>query len=384
VPDTIRAAADPELEKLSEMLDKITRLQGMENAAERRSDGQMEGNDGKGKEGGSEHAKSGGIDREQQTAQAPAMAVPAVVERGQELVNGATIALRLTAGVVFNGLAIPNGQLVYGVVSLNNDRMQVNIHSIRCGGAIVNTAWQVYDMDGLVGIHIPEGLGRQVARQSADQSIGALNVAAYDPSIGGQMTNAGIQAARSFFSRKVRALRVLVPAGYQVLLRDTKAGGSMLRVVPDSSVQRPGDSLGLEAPVVPPPVDSLEPFMHETVREGKVSLTLRGIYQGDGLMWLYLVVRNRSAVDFSPDHVRCSIKQKRHLKRMAVQELPVQLLYDRLPAVVASGEEEAVMVGMKPFVLPKDKRMMVQMGERNGGRALEMNIDSHLISKSKQ
>ena len=376
VPDTSKTAIDPELERLSEMLDKIARLQGVEEV-----DGQVKGGSGE-VENRSGQVKRISENREQQIGQAPAMAVPAVVERDQELVNGATIALRLTAGVVFQGLTIPSGQLVYGVVSLNNDRMQVNIHSIRCGQSILSTAWQVYDMDGLIGIHIPEGLGRQVARQSADQSIGALNVAAYDPSIGGQMTNAGIQAARSFFNRKVRSVRVLVAAGYQVLLRDTKAGGSALRVVRDTTAGALGDSVEVNA-IVPPPVDSLEPFIHETVREGKVSLTLRGIYQRDGLMWLYLVVKNRSAIGFSPDHLRCSIRQGKHLKRMAVQELPVQPVYDSLPAVVASGEEEVVMVGVRPFGLAKDKLFVVQMGEREGGRELVMNINAHLISKSK-
>ncbi|MDO6433278.1 conjugative transposon protein TraM [Flavitalea sp. BT771] len=367
-PDTTPPAVDPELEKLSEMLDKIARLQGVEET---------------GKEHLESKPKEPPADKERQTIQAPVMAVPAVVERDQELVNGATIALRLTAGVVFNGLTIPNGQLVYGVVSLNNDRMQVNIHSIRYGQSILATTWQVYDMDGLMGIHIPEGLGRQVARQSADQSIGSLNLAAYDPSIGGQVTNAGIQAARSFFSRKVRALRVLVPAGYQVLLRDAKAGGSALRVLRDTTAGSLDDSMEVHA-IVPPSVDSLEPFLHETVREGKVSVTLRGIYQREGVMWLYLVVRNRSAVNFSPDHLRCTIQQGKHIRRMAVQELPVQPLYSSLPVSVASGAEEVVMVGMKPFLLAKDKLFVLQMGERAGGRELLMNIHAQLILQSKQ
>jgi len=367
-PDTLRPAVDPELEKLNEMLDKIARLQGMEKTE---------------KEQGDEHPTTP-APKDQQTPQAPVLAVPAIVERDQELVNGATIALRLTAGIVFNGLTIPSGQQVYGVVSINNDRMQVNIHSIRCGVSILSTAWQVYDMDGLAGIHIPEGLGRQVARQSADQSIGSLNMAAYDPSIGGQMTNAGIQAARSFFSRKVRALRVLVPAGYQVLLRDAKAGGSALRVLPDTAARALGDTSASDRPaVVPPTLDSLEPFMHETVREGKVSLTLRGIYQRDGLMWLYLVVKNKSAVNFSPDHLRCSIQQKRHLRRMAVQELPVQPVYDSLPAAVASGSEEEVMVGLRPHVLPKDKQMVLQLGEKEGGRALQLSLGNKIWSAIK-
>jgi hypothetical protein len=41
-----------------------------------------------------------------------------------------------------------------------------------------------------------------------------------DPSLGAQAASAGIQAAKTLISKKVKLVKVTVKAGYQVLLRD--------------------------------------------------------------------------------------------------------------------------------------------------------------------
>lgn len=353
---------DPELETLNEMLDKIARLQQAGQAEE--GTPAAEKNQGI-KDQGNEHV---------------CVTIPAEVNGDQELVPGATIGLRLSAAVEENGIVIPKGQPLYGVVSMNSDRMQVMIRSIRCGQFILPTAWQVYDMDGLQGIQIPDGLSRQVAKQSMDQSIGSLNLSTYDPSIGGQLAGAGIQTARNLFSRKVRTVRVRVPSGYRVLLQDMKAGSSMLRLIPDTVAGRARDSSAAAIEkILPPAVDSLRPFLHASVREGKVSLTLRGIYRGENIMWLYFVLKNKGPFDFYPDQLKCSICQGRHLKRMAVQELPVQIFFDSLPSVVSSGNEQMVMIGIKPFLLEKDKNLAVGLGT-----GLELKIGSHIWEKTEK
>jgi hypothetical protein len=61
-----------------------------------------------------------------------------------------------------------------------------------------------------------------VAKESADQSIQNLGFTSYDPSLGAQAATAGVTAAKSLFSRKVRLVKVEVKAGYQVLLKDEK------------------------------------------------------------------------------------------------------------------------------------------------------------------
>ncbi len=49
-----------------------------------------------------------------------------------------------------------------------------------------------------------------------------MNLATLDPSIGAQAAGAGIQAAKTLLSRKVKLVKVTVKAGYKVLLKDSK------------------------------------------------------------------------------------------------------------------------------------------------------------------
>ena len=354
------ARADPELDRLSEMLDKIARLQGAEPLAVT-------------------HEKTGVAVKE--VSPDVSVAIPAVVDNSQELMNGATLSLRLTSAISYHGLIIPRDQLVYGMVSMSGDRMQVGIHSIRCGSAIITTSWQVYDMDGLQGIRIPDGLGRQVARQSADQGVSGLNIMPYDPSIGGQMAGAGIQVAKNFLGRRMRTVRVMVPAGYQVLLRETRMGAGDVRLLPDTMVNHGGDAAeNASRAIAAPPVDSLQPYLHVSAKEGKVKLSLKGIYLRDDVLWFYMALKDESVVGFVPGYVHCSIRQAHHWKRMAVQEVALEPVFTGLPSE-RLGSEGVILVGLKPFVLARDKRLVVQVGEKNGGRSLILNLRPNLFDR---
>jgi len=214
----------------------------------------------------------------------------------------------------------------------------------------LSTDWQVYDMDGLAGIHIPDALSRQAAKQSAEQSIGGLNLSTYDPSIGGQVTNAGIQAARSFFSRKVRAVRVTVPEGYRVLLKDSKAPGSGLKVLRDTV-----------AATEAPPEDSLESFLHEKVSDGQITLMLRGMYWYRNRLWMLMAVRNERTTAFTPENIRCEVQPRKRLKRMAVQEVSLDLQYDQPPKSVLPGSAQNILISMEPFIPDKDRRVVLGM-----------------------
>lgn len=45
--------------------------------------------------------------------------------------------------------------MVSGLVSLENERLQVEISSIRYNNSLFPVKLEVYDMDGLAGIYIP-------------------------------------------------------------------------------------------------------------------------------------------------------------------------------------------------------------------------------------
>ena len=370
---------DPELDRLSEMLDKIVAIQKSEVPGQ-----EMEKNPGPAEEAGvrsgTNQKKLADTHEGSGTVPAASATIPAVVQGDQEMVTGATIALRLTEEIMIGGVIVPRDQRVYGQVSINNDRMMVHISSIRSGQSIYPLSLKLYDLDGLEGIHIPDMLSRQVARQSADQGIGSLNLGAYDPSIGGQATNAGIQAAKSLFSRKVRLVRVSVRDGYQVLLKDTK--GSVIVVVPRDTVATDRkDSVKME--IRAPSVDSLEPFMHHSQKEGKIRLTLRGIYFREGLMWLSFQCENRGRIGYAPDHLRCTIHEGRRLKRTAMQEISLEPVCRQLPPEIPMDSSGTMLLGFRPFTLGKGKKLLVELGERDGGRGLAMEIGPKVLLEAK-
>lgn len=146
--------------------------------------------------------------------------VEAVVHADQTLVNGAVIKLRLTTDVYINGSLIPKGNFVYGVAALNDERLEIQIKSIRNNNTLFPVKMEVYDMDGLPGIHIPGAITRDVAKQSADNGLQLMELTSVDPSLKAQAAAAGISSVKSLLSRKVKQVKVLVKAGYRVLLKD--------------------------------------------------------------------------------------------------------------------------------------------------------------------
>lgn len=147
-------------------------------------------------------------------------AVEAVIHETQTVVNGSTVKLRLGNAIFINGVLIPKDHFFFGIASLKGERLTIKINSLRCNKSIFPVDLSVYDMDGLEGIYIPGAISRDVAKASADRSIQTLGVTSLDDSWGAQAAGMGIEAAKSLLSKKVKLVKVVVKAGYQVLIRD--------------------------------------------------------------------------------------------------------------------------------------------------------------------
>ncbi len=145
-------------------------------------------------------------------------AAEAVVHETQTLVNGSNVKLRLVNDIYINGTLIPNGNFLFGVASLEGERLKIEINSIRYNNSIFPVKLGVYDLDGLAGINIPGAISRDVAKQSADNSLQNMELTTLNPSLAAQATSAGINTAKSLLSRKVKLVKVTVKAGYKVLL----------------------------------------------------------------------------------------------------------------------------------------------------------------------
>jgi conjugative transposon TraM protein len=147
-------------------------------------------------------------------------ALSAVIHETQTIVSGSTIKLRLLNDVYINGALIPKDNFVFGTASLNGERLIIEIKSIRYNNSLFPVALSVSDMDGMDGIYIPGAIARTSAKESSDKAIQSVALNSLDPSVGAQAASAGIEAAKTLLSKKVKLVKVTLKAGYQVLLKD--------------------------------------------------------------------------------------------------------------------------------------------------------------------
>ena len=241
---------DPEMERIDAMLDKLIRIQhpeiglqdtGRSSAPERvfvlggPGTASSMGNYEKGLDAATANAQGDGSsdeasgfieigeeDKPDTAGHSRELTLEAVIDGDQTVTSGTTIALRLTKTSLLDGIAVPSGQLLYGQTSLNGQRLQVHISSLRVGDLILPVSIQVYDLDGLPGIRVPGAMTREVSKESASEAMSGLGLASMDPSLTGQAANAGLQLAKSLTSKKIQAIRVTLPAGYKVLLKNIK------------------------------------------------------------------------------------------------------------------------------------------------------------------
>lgn len=148
--------------------------------------------------------------------------VSAVVHETQVIVNGSTVKLRLLDDIYINGKLIPKDKFVYGVASLSGERLSIKIPGIQYKKLQFPVDLTVIDIDGLEGIHVPGAIARDVAKESTDRAIQDVQFGSMSDNLGVQAASAGVEAAKSLFSKKVRLIKVTVKAGYKVMLRDEK------------------------------------------------------------------------------------------------------------------------------------------------------------------
>jgi len=228
------AEADPEMNQLSGMMDKILDIQHPERVKEKLQGKNIKNNENifpvnkepivpsvslLDKSVKQQIDSNGFFGLEDENNFKEQNAIEAVVHENQTLISGSIIKLRLLNDISVDGNIIPKDNFVFGTVSLNDERLQVEISSIRVGHSLFPVKLQVYDMDGLPGIYIPGAVTRDVAKESLNNATQMMEVSSLDPSVKAQATTAGIDAVKTLLSKKTKLVKVTVKAGYKVLLK---------------------------------------------------------------------------------------------------------------------------------------------------------------------
>jgi conjugative transposon TraM protein len=221
---------DPEMQEINNTLEKLLDVQHPERVKERLVEKKgtvysvsvnSEGSDGD-FFGGGDSTRSSFYSSGNVAANAPGV-ISAVIHGSQVLQNGFIVKMRLLKDVFVNGSKIPAGSFVYGTAAINEERLKVLVSSIQFEKNLFPVALHVYDMDGLEGIYIPGSAAREVVKQVGDQSLQSLGIVSMDQSLKAQAAAAGIGAAKSLLSKKVKQVRVTVKSNYMVLLKDANA-----------------------------------------------------------------------------------------------------------------------------------------------------------------
>ena len=150
--------------------------------------------------------------------------IEAVVADQQVLVGNGELRMELSKDILIGGLTIAAGTELYGMATLNGDRLRVVVNGITIHERIFPVRLSVIGQDGLAGIYIPGAPVADATRESASGELGAFGPAMLSTNLAGQAANAGIGLARAVIGKKIRPVKVTVPAGYAVFLHVQNQG----------------------------------------------------------------------------------------------------------------------------------------------------------------
>ena len=189
------AGGDPEMAQLNSMMDKILQIQNPE------------------------------LLRQQLKKEVPTTpdslfrTIPAVIASNQKATQGSVVELRLLDTVVLNSQVIPKGHALFGLVSFGNQRMILEIKNIRLGTSVIPVNLTVYDKrDAMIGVYAPEALLSDAVNGGVTDAAGSIGITGFDLTT--QIAGAGIDAARSLLTKKIKRIKQPLKAGYPLLLRD--------------------------------------------------------------------------------------------------------------------------------------------------------------------
>jgi hypothetical protein len=107
--------------------------------------------------------------------------------------------------------------------------------------------------------------------------------------------------------------------------------------------------------------------------DGGFRLSVGHLVVKDSLVWIRVEVENRSAIPFRVDYLRVYLEDRKSVKRAAMQRRVLEPVYGQVPGVV--GKREVLVMGYPLFAVGRGKRLVVEVGERDGGRGVKVRMN---------
>ncbi len=139
------------------------------------------------------------------------------------LSNGKELQFRLQEPMRAGSLFIPANTILTGSAKIGGERLHITITSIQYADNVIPVEMEVYDMDGMQGIFVPnsdEVTAMKEIAANMGTSMGSSITITDDAGsqLAADLGRSLIQGTSQFFSKKMREVKVTLKAGYKVLL----------------------------------------------------------------------------------------------------------------------------------------------------------------------
>ncbi|NDW18778.1 conjugative transposon protein TraN [Dysgonomonas sp. 216] len=124
---------------------------------------------------------------------------------------------------------------------------------------------------------------------------------------------------------------------------------------------------------------------HIGSRRFGIQYLLKGIYSNNNLLYLHTSIKNSSNVPFDVDFVRMKIIDKKVGKQTAIQETVIYPLraYNFISTVSGKRTERTVLT-IDKITIPNDKKLVIELFEKNGGRNQSFTIENEDLIRAEQ
>lgn len=145
------------------------------------------------------------------------------VDEDQTLTSGGRIRMRLVESIVVAGHRIEAGSILFGIASIDNQRMKIHVGSISQHGEVIPVSMDAYDLDGAAGLYVPDSQERTALKDAA-AAIGSSfgSSISFTRGAGQQvamdLARGAMTGGTQYLASKMRQVKVSVKAGYQIIL----------------------------------------------------------------------------------------------------------------------------------------------------------------------
>jgi conjugative transposon TraN protein len=113
----------------------------------------------------------------------------------------------------------------------------------------------------------------------------------------------------------------------------------------------------------------------------KLYLALNNIFVSGNKLFFIVSVGNMSNINYDIDYFKLTVKNKKNVEASSIQEiekLPV-FSYKKPETIQGSTKLQSFVLVFEKFTIPAERKLVFEMGEKNGGRTISYSVKQDLI-----